>query len=147
MGKNIGANELHGLYPARHILLEFFSLIGTSLTLPECSQSQTVVFIRSERPPWRPHALLVLLTRLRVFRPGQQNFTGYKTHTAQPRPPSRRWLRPRTERRISCCPRGARWAETCTAAVWSAPASSWPPPAPSPSSASPPGLRWSNAVK
>lgn len=59
---------------------------SSSSTLSESSQSQTVVSIRKERPPWRPHALLVLLTRLRVFRLGQQNFTGYKTHTVQPRP-------------------------------------------------------------
>lgn len=48
MGKKMGAYELHGLYPARHILLELFSLISTILMLSESSQSQTVVFIRSE---------------------------------------------------------------------------------------------------
>lgn len=76
------------MYSARHILLEFFSLIGTSLTLSESSQSQTVVFIRSERPPWRPYALFVLLTRLNgssAWVNGISQVTKH-THKAQPRP-------------------------------------------------------------
>lgn len=48
---------------------------------------------------------------------------------------------------ISCCPLVARWAGTCTAAVWSEPVSSWLLPAPSPFSASPPGLQWSSKIK
>lgn len=54
----------------------------------ESSQSQTVVFRRSERPPWRPETLLVLLTRLGIFRLGQHKFTGLQnTHGPAPPPP------------------------------------------------------------
>lgn len=115
LGTNMGEWELPGSDLARHILLGFFSLTGS---VPNSS-------LHRSQPPadWGSGTL-----------PEPTQFTG-RTHTQASPAPSM------AERSLSCCPHGARWAGTCTAAVGSGPASSGPPPAPAPSSASPPGRR------